>query len=162
VLDAAQRAGDLGPVLAVIAADTKLLIDDSFESSQAPDGSPWAPLAASTVARRRGGSSKPLIDTANLRNSMSASGGTNTLRFGTNVPYAAPHQFGYSRLGSLKTRSRGRAAGSPWAYSVPARPFLPIEGASGSYALTTSGRAGEHWQRAFASVAHYIATGEIL
>jgi hypothetical protein len=49
----AARARDLTPVLTVAAQDTKTLIDDSFAGSTTPENIPWAPLAESTVARRR-------------------------------------------------------------------------------------------------------------
>lgn len=164
-LDAvAERMRDLTPVLSVIAQDTVTLIDDSFASSRSPDGSAWAPLSPKTLARRRGGSGNPLIDTSRLRNSKTAYGRGSTLSFGTNVSYAAPQQWGFSRSGTLarKSYSPKREAGTPWAYSVPARPFLPIARGGGGYQLMTGGSAGQHWTRASEMVRRYITTGEIV
>ena len=136
-----QRARDLRPVLAVAAEDLKTLVDDSFEQSRAPDGSPWAPLASSTVARRRQGSSKPLIDTGRLRNSINASSGPSSLKVGTNVPYAAYHQFGTE--------------------DIPARPFLPVVGDAEGFSLTATGPAGRELDRIRRMIETYVATGEI-
>jgi phage gpG-like protein len=158
------RLRDLTPVLAVIAQDTRTLIDDSFAGSRAPDGSPWAPLSPKTLARRRGGSGNPLINTSRLRNGQTAFGRGTTLSFGSNVPYAKPQQFGFTRSGTLKRKAYNpdREAGSPWTTTVPGRPFLPIARGGSGYQLMTSGPAGTHWQRAREAVAHYIKTGEVI
>lgn len=157
-----RRMADLTPVLMVAAQDTKTLIDDSFAGSHSPDGTPWAPLAASTIARRRGGSSTPLIDTARLRNGQTAVGSRNALTFGSNVPYSAPQMFGFSRSGTLKRRSYSprREAGEGWTSTVPGRPFLPVT-KIGGYQLMTGGAAGQHWRRVREMVQHYIVTGEV-
>lgn len=159
---AAARARDLTPVLTVAAQDTRTLIDDAFAGSTTPENVPWAPLSPRTLARRRGGSGNPLIDTSNLRGSIAAYGRGTTLSFGTNVSYAGPQQFGFSRSGSLKRPAYGpkRPAGTPYTVTVPARPFLPIT-RSGGYQLMTNGMAGQHWARVRASVRRYIATGEV-
>jgi phage virion morphogenesis protein len=136
----AARLRDLRPVMAVVAADTMTLIDDSFAGSRAPDGSPWAPLAESTLRQRRGTTATTLVDTGRLRSSMFARGQATGIEFGTNVSYAAPHQTGARRM--------------------PRRAFLPIDG-SGPYTLTATGPAGTHWQRARESIRRYIRTGEV-
>ena len=137
----AARLADLTPVMQVAAADTMTLIDDSFAGSRSPDGSTWAPLAASTVARRRGNVATPLDDTGRLRGSMFARGTRSGLAFGTNTPYAAPHQMGGRRL--------------------PQRAFLPVELVTGGARLMSTGPAGTHWTRVRESVRRYIATGEV-
>ncbi|WPF64870.1 tail completion protein [Staphylococcus phage MVC_VPHSA2] len=60
---------------------------------------PWTPLAASTIKRhphRAGG--KPLNDGGTLRGSVTGGAiknvGRESLHFGTNLPYAALHNFG--------------------------------------------------------------------
>ena len=136
----AARLRDLSPVMAVIAADTMTLIDDSFAGSRAPDGSTWAPLAASTLRRRRGTTATILVDRTILRPSIFARGQPSGLQFGTNVPYGRYHQTGTPRM--------------------PRRAFLPVDG-TGPFALTSTGPAGTHWQRARASVRRYIRTGEV-
>lgn len=134
------RLRDLTPVTSVIAADTAALIDDSFATSRAPDGSAWAPLAPATIERRRGSTATILVDRGILRGSIFARGQRTGVQFGTNVRYARPHQIG------------GR---------LPRRAFLPVDASGSAFALTTTGPAGAHWDRAHASVSHYIRTGEV-
>lgn len=155
------RLQNLTPVLTVAAQDTITLIDDSFAGSHTPEGMPWAPLSPKTLARRRGGSGNPLIDTSVLRNSKTAVGYSTGLRFGTVVPYAPPQQWGASRSGTLKNRSAGRAAGSPFTVTIPARPFLPVRRVGSGFALMTVGPAGAHWRRVRSMVAVYISTGRV-
>lgn len=161
-IDAAiARARDLTPVLTVAAADTKTLIDDAFDGSHSPDGTRWAPLSARTVAKRRRGSDKPLVDTEILRNSVTTTARGVVLSFGTNVLYARPHQMGFQRAGQYKRTmySPRRERGSPWSYSVPARPYLPV---TPQFALMTSGPAGQHWREVREMVREYIRSGRII
>ena len=80
-----------------------------FEEGRAPDGVPWLP---SRRARETGG--QTLVDTARLRNSITHRASADGVEVGTNVVYAAIHQFGSRRDGS---RPRG----------IPARPYLGID-----------------------------------
>lgn len=137
----AARLRDLTPVTSVIAADTATLIDDSFANSREPTGSAFAPLAPATVARRRGGSATPLVDTSRLRASVFARGLRTGVQFGTNVGYGRPHQIGTSR--------------------IPKRAFLPVESSGSAFVLTTTGPAGQHWDRARTSISRFIRTGEV-
>ena len=137
--DAQGRIADLSPVMAVIAEDVKTLIDDSFEQSRKPSGRPWEPLAPATVKRRRANSSKPLIDTSVLRNSINARPGPRSVRFGTNVPYAEWHQFGTE--------------------SIIARPFFPVDEAGREW--VSEGPAGEELERIVDAIIRYITTGEL-
>jgi phage virion morphogenesis protein len=109
-----------------------------FNEQRSPDGQPWAPLAANTVAPRkadytkRGRLRKPaeqriknrkiLIQSARLRNSISSRASGTQVAVGTNVVYAPTHQFG-AKQGDYGQTSRG--APIPWG-DVPARPFLGI------------------------------------
>jgi phage virion morphogenesis protein len=148
----AERLRDMTPILTVLAEDTRTLIDDSFQASKSPDGTPWAPLSDATIRikpRRAGG--KPLVDTARLRNSITAVGGTSSLRFGTNTKYAGPHQLG------ANVRVFGR--GSP--KTLQARPFLPIAGTPGRFSLMTTGAAGTHWTRVRADIRAWLRDGVI-
>jgi phage gpG-like protein len=81
-----------------------------------------------------------LVDTGRLRGSMFARGTRTGLAFGTNTPYAAPHQTGGRRL--------------------PQRAFLPVEMGAAPRLMST-GPAGTHWTRVRDSVRRYIATGEV-
>jgi phage gpG-like protein len=147
----ADRLRDMRPILEIVAADARTLIDDSFHTGTSPDGSPWAPLSEATISispRRAGG--KPLVDTARLRNSVTATADARSMRFGTNVRYAGPQNFG------ARVRLFGRGAQK----TLPARPFLPIDGVPGNYTLMQRGRAGEHWSQARESIRRWLLTGE--
>lgn len=61
-----------------------------FQTSTAPDGTPWAPLKHP----RPSGGSKPLLDTGLLRSSLSATFEGDTLTLRANGPGAALHNFG--------------------------------------------------------------------
>jgi len=87
-------------------------VREGFDKEQDPYGSPWKPLAASTLAARRGnGGARILRDTNRLYNSINSQVRGDGVAIGTNVTggkkveYGAAHQFG---LGG-----------------IPARPFLP-------------------------------------
>ncbi|MDX2008261.1 MAG: phage virion morphogenesis protein [Meiothermus sp.] len=100
-----------------------------FDAQQAPDGTPWQPLAASTVAPRArdftksGRIRKPaerrmlgrkiLIQSARLRNSISHRRDGTRVAVGTNVRYARIHQLG-------GMAGRGRKV------QIPARPYLGV------------------------------------
>ena len=82
-----------------------------FERERAPDGSPWL---RSARALAEGG--QTLTDTGRLRGSIAhtVTDGGRAVEVGSNVIYAAIHQFG-GRAG------RGRKA------KLPARPYLGID-----------------------------------
>lgn len=102
-----------------------------FDEQRAPDGSPWPPLSPSTLMqevrprdRLRGGGisrraqermakRKALIRTGRLRSSISWKVRGTRIYVGTNVVYAAIHQFG-------GFAGRGRRV------RIPARPFLGL------------------------------------
>lgn len=149
--DVASRLRDLTPALQIAGADTVTLVSDAFASERSPDGTPWAPLSETTLARRRGSTASILTDTARLRNSVTFSTQPRSLRFGTNVGYGRSHQWGAT------IRPWGR--GSPRALTP--RPFLPVTGSSSAPTLMTTGPAGAHWDRVRANVRHYILTGEL-
>lgn len=153
-----SRLTDLRPVLTPHAEAIRKLLDDAFRLSRSPDGTAWAPNAASTVARK--GSAKPGIDKSILRNSLSAQAGRNDITFGTNVPYAAPNQFGAVRTGVLRNASSKpkRAKGTAFTNVTKARPFMPftIEGT-----LITIGPAGRVFTELARAVGTYITTGKV-
>lgn len=160
---AADRTRDLTPVLEVLAQDTRTLIDDAFAGSTTPENVPWAPLSPKTIARRRGGSATPLVDTGRLRNGIVTYGRGTTLSFGTNVGYGSVQQWGATRSGTLKRRSYSprRDAGTAWTSTIPGRPFLPISRGGAGYQLMNTGMAGEHWRHVRESVRRYITTGRV-
>lgn len=69
-----------------------------FETETDPDGNKWKPLKARTAAARRGrrirGKDHILRDTVRLYNSLTTSSDATSATLGTNVVYAAIHQFG--------------------------------------------------------------------
>mgnify|MGYP003561121444 CR=1 FL=1 len=90
-----------------------------FRDSRDPYGNPWQRLAASTLRKRRGTSAQILVDTGTLRRqSVTYRAAANSVELGSNLAYAAIHQFG-GRAG----RNRSTA--------IPRRAYLPFD-ASGN------------------------------
>ena len=80
-----------------------MVLQRSWVKQFAASGIPaWKPLAPSTAARRRKGSSRPLQDTGRLRRSYTAKNASGnihemtrlSLTVGSNLAYAATHQYG--------------------------------------------------------------------
>ena len=88
----------------ILAASTVL----RFERGAGPDGEPWEP---SRRALEEGG--QTLVDSARLRNSITHVASADGVDVGTNVLYAAIHQFGSGDLEKPK--------------NIPARPFLGLD-----------------------------------
>ena len=131
-----DRAGDLSPVLKAIGDDMAEATHLRFVSATAPDGSPWAPNSAATMARyqnRFGTSLRKKDGTLNARGAAKAGGkkpltgdsgalnktinsqltDNKTVAIGSNQVYAAMHQFG------------GRKSEFPHLWGdIPAREFL--------------------------------------
>ena len=117
-------------------------LEERFATTTDPQGRPWPP---SLRAQLEGG--QTLSDTGRLRRSFSARVlGPAGFTLGTNVRYAAPHQFGAvivpKRARCLRFRlagGRGRRKGgrgrwvSARRVALPPRPFFP-EGDLGRYA----------------------------
>lgn len=80
---------------------------DSFENQEAPDGTPWEP---SQRALAEGG--QTLIDSGQLRASISSEALPDEVTVASSKVYAAIHQF-------------GGEAGRGHAVTLPARPFVP-------------------------------------
>lgn len=102
---------------------------DRFERGEGPDGKAWRPsVRAGRGGRRRG---RTLIDSGRLRRSIVSRASESEVVVGTNLRYAAIHQFG----GEVRARGAGRLRfflpgvgwRSPRRVVVPARPFLGID-----------------------------------
>ncbi len=101
-LEAAGRVlGDLRPTMSAIGAAMLFSTQRRFETKTAPDGQPWRPLAPRTARERakRGRSPADILrDSGRLYQSLTyqvnASGSTASVEWGSNVVYAAIHQFG--------------------------------------------------------------------
>ncbi|MFN7000266.1 phage virion morphogenesis protein [Thermaurantiacus tibetensis] len=115
---ALRSAVDFTPAMEAIAGVMEEAVRDRFADGQAPSGAPWLP---SRRAREEGG--RTLVDTRRLLESITQRATATSAEVGTNIIYAAIHQFG----GTIRPR-RGRAlktpAGPRRAVSMPARPFL--------------------------------------
>jgi phage gpG-like protein len=85
---AIQFADPLAEIGELLVASTQ----DRFNQAVAPDGTPWAPLAASTLARKKGPGI--LRENLHLQGSMRYQVGSDELQVGTNLPYAAAQHFG--------------------------------------------------------------------
>lgn len=110
-----------------------------FKAGVGPDGERWAPLKRTPRPKRKdgtgGGGSKPLIDRGHLRKSITYDATDTGVRLGSNLVYAATHQFGDTR-----TDARGRAR------NIPARPYLGI---SDEDRAEIQDMAAEYFRRAF-------------
>lgn len=138
-----DRVGDLTPVLKKIGVYMVQRAKKRFADS----GPGWPPLSPATIARRRGGSPKPLWDTGRLLSSIGIlTSDRKEVKVGTNVIYAAVQQFGAKKGAfgekdvkvrahtrnykgrKITVREHTRRQRLPWG-DIPARPFLVIEGA---------------------------------
>ncbi|MCY3878611.1 MAG: phage virion morphogenesis protein [Rhodobacteraceae bacterium] len=147
------RMSDTRPVMDEIGSLLEESTRERFDRERGPDGAPWLP---SLRARREGG--KTLTDSARLRESITrrvtGSGSRAEVEVGTNVIYAAIHQFGGeirraarrqtlafnaagNRFASRRSTSRRRAGIVRIAIAdigegtsvMPARPFLGVSAA---------------------------------
>lgn len=122
-----DRLTDLSPVMNEIGEQMVASTRERFFSGQSPDGTPWAPKQPSTIeafARREGYEMRdfrPLWGaTGDLRTLFSYYADGENVTFGTNVIYAAVHQFGAAK-GAFGFNRKGRPI--PWG-DIPARPFI--------------------------------------
>lgn len=138
----AQQVRNKDPVLDAIGGELLKRVQLNFRNSQSPEGVPWAPL------KKRAG--KPLLNTTRLRNSITCEVNGDSVNIGTNVIYAAVHNFGgdiqhaarsqqaYFKKGkdgiTNKFVKKNRSNFSQWvtigahSVTIPARPFLPTNG----------------------------------
>lgn len=135
----AQQVRNKDPVLDAIGGELLKRVQLGFRNSQSPEGVPWAPL------KKRTG--KPLVDSSRLRDSITYIVNGDSGSVGTNVIYAAIHNFGgdiqhaarsqqaYFKKGkdgiSNKFVKKNRSNFSQWvtigahSVTIPARSFLP-------------------------------------
>lgn len=121
------RLGDARPALAAIGQLLVTETDLAFRGQRDPWGTAWAPLSAVTLKRRRKGpGSGPkasiLRDTGRLAGSINYQADADSVAVGSDVIYAATHQFG-AKQGAFGRARRGSPI--PWG-DIPARAFLPI------------------------------------
>lgn len=107
----AQKLQDMTPYWQIVGMYVqKQTINERFNKEQSPDGTKWLPLSPARIKQRmkkhKHGQMKILQDVGELRKSIVYEAGKNYVRIGSNLKYAATHQFG-----------RG---------NIPARPYLGI------------------------------------
>ncbi|EJM77252.1 phage virion morphogenesis protein [Pseudomonas sp. GM60] len=115
----ARRLGDLTTPFNDIGEYLHQSTDERFQRKVAPDGSPWAPLSAVTLARKKG--TAILREKGTLQDTLRKQVTSTELAFGTDRPYGAVHQFGQKKGASGS--SKGRPI--PWG-DIPARPYLGL------------------------------------
>ncbi len=111
----------LDAVGALVASQTKRRI---AEERTAPDGTPWQAWSIAYAKTRHGGHSL-LRSEGDLEDSIQHLSGLDEVEVGTNLVYAAVHQFGdrknAARLASFLGVSQGAHLGG-----IPPRPFLGL------------------------------------
>jgi len=115
------RLVDTTPLMAEIGEIVVESVQRNFEEKQAPDGTPWKPLAPATVrARAKKGRSAEdiLIFNRILMGSVHPEAHRDHVDIGTNIVYAAVHQFGIGAYSHIETRRTMPA--------IPARPYLGV------------------------------------
>lgn len=115
----ARRFGDLTTPFNDIGEYLHQSTEERFQRKVAPDGSPWAPLSAVTLARKKG--TGILREKGTLQDTLRKQVTSTELAFGTDRPYGAVHQFGQKKGASGS--SKGRPI--PWG-DIPARPYLGL------------------------------------
>lgn len=125
---AAERAGDLTPVMRTIGEVVRSSVERNFAASGRPK---WKP---SKRVIREGG--QTLSDSGILRRSFTVAAGRDKVSVGTNVIYAAIHQFGgKTRPHDIRPKNK-KALRTPFGLFrkvkhqgsiIPARPFLMVQ-----------------------------------
>lgn len=115
------------PVMAAIGTGLVSSTHRRFVSQTTPAGDKWAALNPDYKATKR--NSRILTESGRVRDSINSRPSNDAVRVGTNVIYAAPHQFGATITPKSATHLVFRmGSGMAFAKSVtlPARPFLGI------------------------------------
>ena len=124
-----NAGGDLTPAMRSIAAALEDSVAEAFASEKSPSGVPWADLSDTTKSAREKRGKWPgetLQVTGNLADSIESRYDADEAVVGTNVVYAATHQFGAAR-GAFGTSYGNNALGTPIPWGdIPARPFLGL------------------------------------
>lgn len=124
-----QMAGiDKAGTMNAIAEGLRTSTLERFQSEESPEGTRWKP---SIRAARQGG--KTLTKSVGLKNSIRAQSDGTGAAVGTNLVYAATHQFGDERTIRARNGKYLRfQLGDRWVsvpsvrVNIPARPFLGV------------------------------------
>jgi phage gpG-like protein len=129
------RGFDRNTLLTLIGNRQLAWIDDNFKRSGIERR--WSPLKPNTLAQRRGGSSKPLMDTGRLRGSFGMTITGNHVVVGSRDKRAPWHQYGtrpyiivpknakFLRFKTVNGVVFSKKVHHP---GLPARPMLPSKG----------------------------------
>ncbi len=115
------------PVMAAIGTELVASTHMRFVSQKDPDGQPWHILNTEYAKDKR--NSRILTESGRLRDSINSRPGNDHVLVGTNVIYAAPHQFGAVIVPKSASHLFFRIGGEMVAakkVTLPARPFLGI------------------------------------
>jgi len=122
----AGRATNMAPLMDAVGLYLVGATIENFEQESAPGGAPWKP---SWRARRDGGQTLSL--TGRLKSSITHQASANDAIVGTNVIYAAIHQFG-GVIVPVSAQALHWVIGDRHFFServeMPARPYLGIAG----------------------------------
>jgi phage virion morphogenesis protein len=123
----AALGSDLTPLMRSIGAQLRQHVDERFEDERGPQGLPWP---KSLRARLEKG--QTLSMTGRLRQSITFRASRSAVEIGTNVQYAAVHQFGATIRAKTQKGLRFRLPGGlGWRrarqVTIPARPFLGLD-----------------------------------
>jgi len=110
----AKKVKDPSPAMKIIGEYMLRSTENRFDSQgPAPDGSPWAPLKASTLRRKK--HSKTLTETGHLRGSIRYQlQGPFSVAIGTNRVYAAIHQLGGKTSPTVIRNRKRKKDGFSW------------------------------------------------
>lgn len=106
------RGLDLAPAFYEMGEHILESTQDRMSQELSPDGMPWEPLSINTIEQKdlTNQSEKILRGYGTLADTLSYQVNSNQLMFGSNLEYAATHQFGRDKA------------------NIPARPFLGVSG----------------------------------
>jgi len=115
------------PVMSAIGTALVASTHMRFVSQTDPDGAAWRALDPEYAAGKR--NSRILTESGRLRDSINSEAGRDQVRVGTNIIYAAIHQFGGTikpvSASHLVFRIGGRLVMAD-SVTLPARPYLGI------------------------------------
>ncbi|WP_304635532.1 phage virion morphogenesis protein [Pseudoalteromonas sp.] len=109
-----KNLDNLSPALGNVGEHLMLTHRDHFDEQRSPDGDPWQSLSPEYAKRKKKNKDKVLRLNDILRDTLAYNIGSDSLEFGSNLEYAAIHQFG------------GISDMSPRLAAIPARPFLGL------------------------------------
>lgn len=119
-----------------------------FRESVDPTGMPWAPLKFRT--------GKPLRDTGRLANSFTSRPTERGFVVGTNVSYAATHQYGATIVPKNRKELRFKGRGKGWIFAkrvvIPARPMVPWPHLSEKWSIAIKKAVDGSFEKYFAPV----------